>query len=93
MFHQRAESHHVPWLCAGCRAGLGHVAPNQDRPHVVIETRQFTGHVSLPVTRPCARCGTPNHLTPADIERWRRRGGGRPLLASRPRFPTLARPA
>ena len=82
MLQPRVDVEYVPRLCGGCRTPLGHVALQPGAPHLVIETRQFTGQVNIPVSRPCGRCGATNQLTSANLERWTRRGGGRPLLAS-----------
>jgi hypothetical protein len=81
------------WLCAGCRAVFGPVTIDHEPSRLTLETPRLSARVTLPVTRLCDRCGTPNHLTPADLARWRRRGGHRPLVAVWPPTPGLARPA
>lgn len=81
------------WLCAGCRATIGQVTLGPEPTHLLLEARQISARLNLPVTHVCGRCGTPNHLVATDLTRWRRRGGGRPLLAAWPPPPALARPA
>jgi hypothetical protein len=77
------------WLCAGCGATFGEATLDSDPGQVVLETRQISARLTLPVTRLCGRCGTPNYLVSADLMRWRRRGGGRPLRASWPPAPAV----